>query len=886
MTSHHNHTKKNDSQTYQNAYIRQIKRISPFWLLPVIALFIGATLFFQIIKEQGTSITIIFNNGDGLVAGKTQVRYQGLQIGEVKKVNFADDLKHVEVTANIYPEARSILRENTKFWIVQPSASLAGISGLDTLVSGNYITLQPGDGEPAEHFIAENEGPIAEVHQGDLLIHLISDDLGSISAGASVYFKKMPVGKIYDYRLTDDQQKVEIDVVIEKNYANLVKKDSRFWNISGIQADVSLAGLSVNIDSLNAVVQGAVSFDSPQESPVAQANEIYTLYPNLQAAKRGISVKVKLPNITGLEPNKTLVFYQNMPVGLLSELKINEQEQDQNIIQGTLLIDPNMGNLLRQSTEIVLRDKKMGLADLTNLEELFKGRSFEILPGEGKARYDFEVIKQSELLLKRPNTLLLTLTSPESYGVDEGQPVYYHDITIGEVIKRQSDIEQVKFTIAIAAEYRHLIGKDSKFIAGSNFDLSLGLDGVKIEAATPSKWLEGGIRLVKGQASEDTVLTHYPLYKNQSYADMGMTGNRLTPTISLTTTSLPNINPDSLVLYRQYEVGKILDIRPMAKNFEVDVLIYPKYRHLLTKQSRFWVESPTQVDITPKGISVQASPLGRALKGAISFDNMGQPQASNKTLYANALSARSAGQEITLITDNASNLGKGMSLKYMGLTIGEISQVNFNQKSKRIVAKALIQPEYLDIVARENSKFKIISPQISAGGIENLDSLLQPYIDVEAGTGVRKMEFKLSQITPTASKYNNGFPLILEASNAMNLTTGAPILYRGVEVGMIQNIEINKQGDRVLIHILIGNKHRYLVRQNSEFWLASGYNFELGWSGAEFNTGSIQQLLKGGISFSTPSGTVVQPEAKANQRFLLRQQRPEDARQWNQAVMP
>lgn len=879
------HIEKNDRQPYQNAYIRQIKRISPFWLLPVIALFIGATLFFQIIKEQGTTITIIFNNGDGLVAGKTQVRYQGLQIGEVKKVNFADDLKHVEVTANIYPEARSILREHTKFWIVQPSASLAGISGLDALVSGNYITLQPGDGEPADQFIAENEGPIAEVHQGDLLIHLIAEDLGSISAGASVYFKKMPVGKIYDYRLTQDQQKVEIDVVIEKNYANLVKKDSRFWNISGIQADLSLAGLSVNVDSLNAVVQGAVSFDSPTESPEAQANQQYTLYPNLQAAKRGISVNVNLPNITGLEANKTLVFYQNMPVGLLSELKINEDEADQNRIEGTLLIDPNMANLLRENSEIVLRDKKIGLADLANLDDLFKGRSFEIIPGEGKAKYDFDVIKQSELLLKRPNTLLLTLTAPESYGIDESQPIYYNDIVIGEVVKRHIDIEQVQFQIAIAAEYRHLVVKDSKFIASSNLDISLGLDGLKVEAASPSKWLEGGIRLVKGQAKQGTALTSYPLYKNQSYAEMEMTGNRLTPSITLTTSTLPNISADSILLYRQYEVGKVLDIRPTSKHFEVDVWIYPKYRHLLTNKSRFWVESPTQVDITPNGISVQASPLGRALKGAISFDNFAQPLAQ-QTLYASALSARSAGQEITLITDNASNLGKGMSLKYMGLTIGEISQVDFSQKNKRIVAKALIQPEYLDLVARENSKFKIISPQISAGGIENLDSLLRPYIDIEAGSGGRKTEFTLWQNTPTASKYNNGFPLILEASNAMNLTEGAPILYRGIEVGIIQNIEINKQGDRVLIHILISNKHRYLVRQNSEFWLASGYNFELGWQGAEFNTGSIQQLLKGGISFSTPSGTVVQPEAKANQRFLLIQQRPEQAREWNQAVMP
>ena len=92
------------------AKVRQSKRISPFWLLPFIALCIGAVLFFQIVQEQGISIRIMFSNGDGIVAGKTQIRYQGLQIGVVKKVNFTNDLQKVEVVANIYPEAKSVLR--------------------------------------------------------------------------------------------------------------------------------------------------------------------------------------------------------------------------------------------------------------------------------------------------------------------------------------------------------------------------------------------------------------------------------------------------------------------------------------------------------------------------------------------------------------------------------------------------------------------------------------------------------------------------------------------------------------------------------------------------------------------------------------------------------
>ncbi|MDG2957552.1 MlaD family protein [Exercitatus varius] len=865
----------------ETANIRQSRRISPFWLLPLIALFIGATLFFQIIREQGHTIHITFATGDGLVADKTQIRYQGLQIGIVKKVSFTDDLKKVEVEANIYPEAKTVLRETTRFWLVQPNASLAGISGLDTLISGNYITLQPGEGDYEDNFIAETEGPVAQIKDGDLLIRLISEDLGSISTGASVYYKKMPVGKVMNYRFTKDQKKVEIDVVIEKSYANLVKKDSRFWNISGIKADIGMSGIHVDMDSLNAIVQGAMTFDSPENSQKAEQNENYTLYPNIKSAQRGVEVNVTLPNMTGLKPGQTEVFYQQIPVGILSEL--TQTEVAHKNISGKLLLNPSSEDLLKTNTTFVLRRSKVNLGNLSDLSTAFRGEYIELIPGDGEPKNQFNIIKENELLLQQADTLTLTLTAPETYGITEGQKLYYNNIDIGEIIAQDIHTDGVKFNVAVAGQYRHLIHADTQFIAASNLDVSLGVDGVKVEAASPDKWLQGGIRVVNNN-NQGKPLASYPLYQNQSNAEAGITTNVLTPTLTLTTTNLPSINKGSLVLYRQYEVGKILDIRPTKSHFEVDLYIYPKHRNLLTDKSLFWVESAAQIDITPKGISIQASPIARSLKGAISFDNSGS--GNNRTLYANELRAKSAGQVITLTANDASNLSKGMALRYMGLNVGEIESLALDTKSQKVIAKAFMNPQYMGIVAKSGSSFRVISPRISAGGIENLDSLLAPYIDIDAGTGKYQTQFQLiDQNSPQNAKLNSGFPIILEANDASNLSIGAPVMYRGVDVGKIEDMELNGLGDRVLIHVLIANKHAHLVRQNTQFWVSSGYTAGLGWNGIEVNTGSVQQLMKGGIAFSTPSGTIVQPQAKANQRFLLQIRRPDESKQWNSGVI-
>ncbi|OOF54813.1 hypothetical protein BKK56_08390 [Rodentibacter genomosp. 2] len=876
-----NHTTNVDSQyKATQAVLRKNRKVSPFWLLPFIALCIGAILFFQIVEEQGKTIKITFANGSGLVADKTPIRYQGLQIGVVKKVNFTDNMQKVEVIANIYPEATEVLRENTKFWIVQPSVSLAGISGLDSLVSGNYITLQPGDGDTEDQFIAQEKGPIAQVSPGDLLIHLVADDLGSISIGSSVYFKKLPVGKIYDYRFNENN-KVEIDVVIDKEYTHFVKKDSRFWNISGVTANISPAGLNFSMESVNAVVQGAVSFDSPVNSANATENTTYTLYTSLQDAKRGIEVGITLPNVAGLEAGRTDVYFQDHKVGVLSVLTIDENNED--ILKGTLLIDPNQVNLLKTNTHIVFRNKKPSLADLTDPQRFFRGDYFEIIPGGGTEKLQFDVVKENELLLKAPNTLVIKLTAPESYGVSEGQSVYYNNIAIGEIVKQQINVEGVEYQVAIASSYRNLINPNTLFVAASNFDVNLGIDGVRFESAHPEKWLQGGIRIIAKKGLGDALKT-YPLYKDTQNAESGITGNLVEPDITLKTSTLPSISKGSLVLYRQYEVGKITNIQPQTNHFNIDVYIYPPYKHLLTDRSIFWVESAAQVDITPKGISIQATPIARSLKGAISFDNTGAGK--NKILYPNELRAKSAGKIITLTTDDATNLSKGMSLRYLGLSIGEVESVTLDAKSRKITAKAFINPNYMEIIAKEGSTFKIISPQISAGAIENLDSLLQPYIDVEVGSGKMKTQFNLSQTTASRNKYSQGMPFILETNDAMNLTEGSPVLYRGVEVGTIRKFDLNSLGDRVLIHIIIAPKYQHLVRKNSEFWVSSGYDFTLGWQGAKFNTGSVQQLLKGGISFSTPSSTVIQPQAPANQRFLLQIKRPSEAHSWNSGTLP
>src|SRR5690606_4933721 len=148
-------TKLNTAET------RHTTNWSAIWILPLIALLIGAWLGWRAYDQAGIAIQIFFPAGTGIHVNKTDVIYQGVSIGKVvgQELDGQGEERGVKVTLEMDKRVEPHLRSNTRFWLVKPSVTLAGITGLETLVSGNYIAASPGDGEPTRKFVALTEAP-------------------------------------------------------------------------------------------------------------------------------------------------------------------------------------------------------------------------------------------------------------------------------------------------------------------------------------------------------------------------------------------------------------------------------------------------------------------------------------------------------------------------------------------------------------------------------------------------------------------------------------------------------------------------------------------------------------------------------------------------------
>ena len=207
-------------------------------------------------SEQGTFITIEFDNGSGIVPNKTEVRYKGLVTGLVKNVVPSEDLQRVIAEVEISKNFTDYLTENTRFWLVSADISLQGVSGLDTLISGSYITIMPDTEQEADsqdHFVALTEAPTLDMSTPGLHLTLHTDVLGSISENSPISFKQIPIGHVTGYHYKESSKKIGINIYIKPEFAHLVKENSLFYNTSGVQVTASLSGgVKVNTESLEA----------------------------------------------------------------------------------------------------------------------------------------------------------------------------------------------------------------------------------------------------------------------------------------------------------------------------------------------------------------------------------------------------------------------------------------------------------------------------------------------------------------------------------------------------------------------------------------------------------------------------------------------------------
>jgi len=229
------------------------------------------------------------------------------------------------------------------------------------------------------------------------------------------------------------------------------------------------------------------------------------------------------------------------------------------------------------------------------------------------------------------------------------------------------------------------------------------------------------------------------------------------------------------------------------------------------------------------------------------------------------------GPTITISFESAEGLEAGKTkLKYKDVEIGQVETIRFNVDLSRVLVTAELAKE-AEPYLTENTRFWVVRPRVTGSGVSGLGTLFSgAYIGMDPGKeGQPERHFKGLEIPPVVTTGMPGRDFLLKATTLGSLDVGSPVYYRQIQVGQVIGYELEEKGQSLQIKIFVNAPHHQLVKKNTRFWNASGFDLKLDAGGLRLNTESLVSIMMGGIAFDTPTSLEAGGPAESGHEFRL-----------------
>ena len=801
---------------------------SPIWILPILALVITAWLTIRVVMESKISITIEMRSAEGIVAGKTQIKFRGINAGLVTSTEITEDLSRIIVHADINPSIQDYLTTETQFWLVSSKISLSGVSGLETVLSGDYITLEPSDkGSSTREFIAlKSAPPIGEADPG-MRITLQAEKLGSISEGSQLFYRQIPVGEVRYFQLSKDSKSVQIHALIEEQYGYLVNQTTVFWNSGGVRIKGSLSGFEMQTESLSSILAGGISlFTTESDGKNILETTLFELHEDYDSAGVGVPVQIGFASGYDLKSGITKVKFHGIDVGHLEDVQVSDTH-NQGVI-ASVIIDPGAEGLLKADTDFWLVKPNLSLSNLSNLDTLVSGNYITLKVGtETKTSHEFTALDGPPPPDFNEPGLHLYLKTKSKNSLSIGTPILFKGVEVGQVVNVLTDDLNtgVGLHVQIRPDYSQLINVTTRFWNVSGVEMSAGLGGIKVRAESMMSIVRGGIAFETTDPDADIVEDGHQFYlrSNQSASESNII-------VKLRMKSAEYLEPSFTKLkFKGFEAGTLLSTTYDAQTNEViaELGVDPRFKNILNQGSIFWLVKPKLKASEIKGIDALFSGVYFAVQ-------LGEGEEQfNFTLAdsAPALDWSIAGLHLTLKADSAGSLQPGSGVYFQEILVGSVQSVLLNEESPGIIIQIHILAEFSNRVQSHSRFFNVSGMTInaSASGIKvetgSIDSMLSGGIAFDTDVSI-----KSSAVVKNGEQYQlfasrdeskqQGFPIVIELPPNVSVTEGSKVTYNGIEIGEVNRTRLNNNKKTVQLYVNIQNEMRDLVRLGSQFWLA------------------------------------------------------------------
>jgi paraquat-inducible protein B len=222
--------------------------------------------------------------------------------------------------------------------------------------------------------------------------------------------------------------------------------------------------------------------------------------------------------------------------------------------------------------------------------------------------------------------------------------------------------------------------------------------------------------------------------------------------------------------------------------------------------------------------------------------------------------------------DTADGIFAGKTeVRCRSVKVGIVKDVKLADDLKSVLVHLEFDPDSEGLL-RRGTRFWVVKPRLSATEFSGVGTLITgAYIELDPGPPDAEpwTRFKGRETPPATNRSVPGRRLILTAEEAGSLSVGAPIYFRGFEVGRIEARELAENGLKVSYNAFIGEEYSNLVTENTRFWNTSGIDISAGADGFKLRTPSFQAMVSGGVSFGVTAGEAPGKPAPDGMEFPL-----------------
>lgn len=278
---------------------------------------------------------------------------------------------------------------------------------------------------------------------------------------------------------------------------------------------------------------------------------------------KGPLITITFRTAEGLEARKTKVKFRDLDVGVVETIKLSE---DLSYVEVKARMQKDFGKYLTDNTKFWVVRARVTAAGISGVGTLLSGAYIGVDPiASGDPQTTYAGMENPPLVTSRESGKRYVLRSPTMGSLGVGVPIYFRQVTVGEVVRAELDPsgDHVNVDIFVRSPYDMRIHEGSRFWNTSGFDATVDKDGLHLQTESVVAMVIGGVAFdtpvgdLTALAGEAHVFPMYPdkrSLETQIYA----VKQRF---ILYFEGSVRGLVPGAAVEFRGLQIGHVADVK-------------------------------------------------------------------------------------------------------------------------------------------------------------------------------------------------------------------------------------------------------------------------------------------------------------------------------------